>query len=68
VEGIFRIPGNGTKVKTYKNAFERGDEPELHICRDVHLVATLLKSYLNELPEPLLTYKLYPKFIETASK
>jgi hypothetical protein len=68
IEGIFRIPGNGSKVRAYRNAFERGDEPNLGASRDVHLVATLFKSYLNELPEPLLTFKLYSRFIKIASK
>lgn len=31
--------------------------------RDMHVVASVLKSYLRELPEPLLTYRLYETFI-----
>lgn len=31
--------------------------------RDMHVVASVLKSYLRELPEPLLTYRLYENFI-----
>lgn len=30
---------------------------------DVHTVAGLLKVYLRELPEPLMTYRLYEPFI-----
>jgi RhoGAP domain len=29
-----------------------------------HMVAALLKAWLIELPEPLLTFKLYNNFIE----
>lgn len=31
--------------------------------RDVHVIASTLKSYLRELPEPLLTYKLYNEWM-----
>lgn len=31
--------------------------------KDMHVVASVLKSYLRELPEPLLTYRLYENFI-----
>jgi hypothetical protein len=36
--------------------------------KDPHLVANLLKTWLRDLPDPLLTYQLYPKFVEAASK
>ncbi len=32
----------------------------------VALIAELLKLYLSELPEPLLTYELYDLFIDSA--
>ena len=31
---------------------------------DIHAVAGLLKMYLRDLPEPLFTDELYPKFVE----
>lgn len=31
--------------------------------RDMHVVASVLKCYLRELPEPLLTYRLYETFM-----
>ena len=35
----------------------------LHKCDDVHVAAGLLKLYFRELPDPLLTHKLYDTFI-----
>jgi hypothetical protein len=35
-------------------------------CGDPHIVAGLLKSYLRELPEPLLTHLLYNDWIAAA--
>ena len=37
-------------------------------CPDVHAVAGVLKQYLRELPEPLLTSKLYDAFTNNACK
>ena len=33
---------------------------------DVNVVATVMKGFLQSLPEPILTYKLYPRFIAAA--
>ena len=35
---------------------------------DIHAVAGLFKAYLRELPEPLFTSVLYPKFVEGLRK
>jgi hypothetical protein len=34
---------------------------------EVHAVASLLKLYLRELPEPLLTYHLFDDFINATT-
>ena len=39
----------------------------LEVCDDVHAVAGLLKLYLRELPEPLLTHRFYDTFIAVQS-
>ena len=36
-----------------------GEEVDFFQMEDVHLAAVILKTFLRELPEPLLTYKLY---------
>lgn len=33
-------------------------------CKDPHVVSNVLKLYLRELPNPLMTAEMYPKFIE----
>lgn len=35
---------------------------------DVHLAAVILKTFLRELPEPLLTYQLYNDIINFSCK
>lgn len=36
---------------------------DLDVCKTPHSVAALLKLYLRELPEPLLTFELYDCFM-----
>ena len=65
-EGLFRIPGSTSKVRKLKNAFDAGILDPEEYCRDTHTIAGTLKSYLRELPEPLLTYNLYNEWISAA--
>ena len=65
-EGLFRIPGSLAEVKRLKSGFETGLSDLTDRVRDPHAVAGTLKSYLRELPEPLLTHSLYPDWIEAA--
>lgn len=36
--------------------------------QDVHVIAGILKSYLRDLPDPLLTFKLYNEFVLAAQR
>lgn len=65
-EGLFRIPGSTSKVKKLKASFDAGLVDIEEFARDPHTVAGCLKSYLRELPEPLLTAALYPDWIRAA--
>lgn len=70
-EGIFRISGSVSKVKLIRNAFNAGQHQHLaslDLSRDVHAVASTLKSYLRELPEPLLTFALCQEWVNAASQ
>lgn len=46
----------------FRNAFDENRVPDL-VLQDVHCVASLLKMYFRELPNPLLTYQLYQSFV-----
>jgi hypothetical protein len=58
-EHIFRRSANVLLVKDIQSQVNRGDLVNLDSYSDVHLAAVLLKAFLRELPEPLLTYALY---------
>jgi Rho GTPase-activating protein 32 len=50
-----------------RNAFDEDRIPALYddstITQDIHSVASLLKMYFRELPNPLCTYQLYTHFV-----
>ncbi|KAJ7373464.1 Rho GTPase-activating protein 32 [Desmophyllum pertusum] len=66
VDGIYRLSGMSSNIQKLRLAFD-GDEPPdlLKDCyiRDIHCISSLLKMYFRELPNPLLTYHLYDKFV-----
>ncbi|XP_062376380.1 rho GTPase-activating protein 22 [Sardina pilchardus] len=65
-EGLFRMPGQANLVKELQDAFDHGDKPQFDSNTDVHTVASLLKLYLRELPEPVIPFTKYQDFISCA--
>jgi len=64
VEGIFRLSGANSQIKSLKQGFDAGEDVDLEDVEDVHTVAGLLKLYLRELPTPLFPFDTYSSFIE----
>uniref|UniRef100_G3URM3 Rho GTPase activating protein 25 n=1 Tax=Meleagris gallopavo TaxID=9103 RepID=G3URM3_MELGA len=62
-EGIFRLPGQDNLVKQLRDAFDAGERPSFGRDTDVHTVASLLKLYLRELPEPVVPWMQYEDFL-----
>ncbi|XP_060643593.2 rho GTPase-activating protein 25 [Anolis sagrei] len=62
-EGIFRLPGQDNLVKQLRDAFDAGERPSFDQDTDVHTVASLLKLYLRELPEPVIPRSQYEDFL-----
>ncbi|XP_028812083.1 rho GTPase-activating protein 1 [Denticeps clupeoides] len=58
-EGIFRRSANVSLVRSIQEKYNSGQEVNFYQLEDVHLAAVILKKFLRELPEPLLTYQLY---------
>ncbi|XP_050315828.1 GTPase-activating protein CdGAPr isoform X2 [Anthonomus grandis grandis] len=66
VDGIYRLSGVTSNIQKLRNAFDEDRVPDLHtedILKDIHSVASLLKMYFRELPNPLCTYQLYQSFV-----
>lgn len=68
-EGIFRRSGKLTRQQELKGLLQRGILPKLKDSKySVHDVASVLKAFLAELPEPLLTEVYYPAYCQIAGK
>ncbi|XP_013994377.1 rho GTPase-activating protein 24 isoform X2 [Salmo salar] len=62
-EGLFRLPGQANLVKELQDAFDCGEKPSFDCNTDVHTVASLLKLYLRELPEPVIPFSKFDEFL-----
>lgn len=67
--GLYRLSGADRVVKELKEKFLRGKAfPLLSKVEDIHAITGLLKDFLRNLKEPLLTFRLNSNFMETAGK
>ncbi|KAK7073247.1 RalA-binding protein 1 [Halocaridina rubra] len=64
-EGIYRLSGMKSKVQQLRRLYNSG-EPVRLLDQEPHVVASLLKQYLRELPEPVLTVDMMPHFEDVA--
>ena len=64
-EGLFRLAAGASKVKRLRAELEAGlnSLPSLEAA-DHHVLTATIKSYLRELPEPLMGADLYQDWVE----
>lgn len=68
VEGVFRKNGNIRRLKELSESIDK-DPSAVNLSEDNPVqVAALLKKFLRDLPDPLLTFKLHRLFIVSQSK
>nr|ODN89299.1 hypothetical protein L204_06236 [Cryptococcus depauperatus CBS 7855] len=71
-EGIFRISGRSSHLAALKKQFDSGADIDLRDCHpgdlDPHSVAGIFKTYIRELPSPILTRNLGPKFEDVVAR
>ncbi|XP_050358379.1 GTPase-activating protein CdGAPr isoform X2 [Nymphalis io] len=65
VDGVYRLSGGAALTQRLRAAFDAGARVDLApaLQRDPHALASLLKMYFRELPNPLCTYQLYDAFV-----
>ena len=66
VEGIFRRSVQAHVLNGAVDTFNHGVTVQFSM-EQVHLAPCLLKKFLRDLPEPLLTFKLYDKVMESCA-
>ncbi|GAM18680.1 hypothetical protein SAMD00019534_018550 [Acytostelium subglobosum LB1] len=69
LEGIFRVPGSNPDIIQLKKMYNEGkitSRNELSdLFSDLHTQASLLKLFIRELPDSLLTFSLYESFVQS---
>uniref|UniRef100_A0A915EYQ7 Mediator of RNA polymerase II transcription subunit 11 n=1 Tax=Echinococcus canadensis TaxID=519352 RepID=A0A915EYQ7_9CEST len=66
--GLFIKPVHLMTLRDAQSMYNRGEYVDLCEISDPHLAAHLLKSFLSELREPLLTFDLYESILKSCSQ
>ncbi|KAM6962152.1 LOW QUALITY PROTEIN: rho GTPase-activating protein 8-like [Tautogolabrus adspersus] len=66
-EGIFRRSPRVQVIKDVQKLYNLGKPVDFDEFSDVHVPAVILKTFLRELPEPLLTFRVYNQVLELLS-
>lgn len=69
-EGIYRKSGGASSLRAIIDAFEAGGEvnfDNLVGSGDICAVTSALKQYLRTLPDPLLPYACYDRFLQAST-
>ncbi|XP_064310960.1 SH3 domain-binding protein 1 [Phalacrocorax carbo] len=66
-EGLFRLAAGASVLRKLKSSLASGSNALEEFYSDPHAVAGALKSYLRELPQPLMTFELYNEWVNVAS-
>uniref|UniRef100_A0A7N8WV82 Myosin IXA n=1 Tax=Mastacembelus armatus TaxID=205130 RepID=A0A7N8WV82_9TELE len=67
-EGIYRKSGSTNKIKELKQGLDTGSLCVRFECMNlddynIHVIASVFKQWLRDLPNPLMTFELYEEFI-----
>ena len=68
--GIFRVPGEHFEIQKLQRQFESSPQNPFRVDltqTDTHAITALIKSYLRDLPEPLVPFAFYGPLVEFAS-
>ncbi|XP_067846055.1 rho GTPase-activating protein 29 isoform X2 [Heptranchias perlo] len=68
IKGIYRVNGAKSRVEKLCQAFENGKDLVELSDLYAHDISNVLKLYLRQLPEPLISFRLYNEFIGLAKE
>ncbi len=66
--GLFRVPGKQSAIKELRDMYDRGLPVELKTCYSPATISSLLKIYLQSLPEPIIPAQYFDDFLEIGSR
>lgn len=66
-EGLFRRSASAQTVRQVQRLYDQGKPVNFDDYGDMHLPAVILKTFLRELPQPLLTFQAYEQILEITS-
>ncbi|KII74168.1 Rac GTPase-activating protein 1 [Thelohanellus kitauei] len=67
-QGLYRVSGSIKEIKELKAKIRRKTEVDFSKISDIHTLTHLVKLYLRELSEPLVTRQLHAAFLECGEK
>uniref|UniRef100_A0A9J7ZIX9 Myosin IXAb n=2 Tax=Cyprinus carpio carpio TaxID=630221 RepID=A0A9J7ZIX9_CYPCA len=62
-EGIYRKSGSTNKIKELKQGLDTDANSVNLDDYNIHVIASVLKQWLRDLPNPLMTFELYEEFL-----
>lgn len=65
-EGIFRVPGQISEMNKLKDEIDNNISPNFKNY-SIHVNCGVLKMYVRDLPEPLLTFERFDDFLGATS-
>ena len=68
MEGLFRLSGATQVINQLKEKIDTNREVKFTPDMDPHVISGLIKLYLREMPEPLLTFQLFEVFRSVCCK
>ena len=67
VEGLFRRSASIQTIKDVQKLYNQGKPVNFDDYHDIHIPAVILKTFLRELPQPLLTFECYDPIVGITS-
>ncbi|XP_027889196.1 unconventional myosin-IXa-like isoform X13 [Xiphophorus couchianus] len=62
-EGIYRKSGSTNKIKELRQGLDTDVSSVILDDYNIHVIASVLKQWLRDLPSPLMTFELYEEFL-----
>uniref|UniRef100_A0A673AH48 Myosin IXAb n=1 Tax=Sphaeramia orbicularis TaxID=375764 RepID=A0A673AH48_9TELE len=67
-EGIYRKSGSTNKIKELRQGLDTDVSSVNLDDYNIHVIASVLKQWLRDLPSPLMTFELYEEFLRAMGK